>query len=134
MTNGLYLNWAGEIIKMFKVILYEDRQGRSTVKEYIKELEKKAQTSKDGRVRLRKIMEYIAILRQYGTRIGQPMVKHFDGDIWELRPTNDRILFFFWKDDTFVLLHHFVKKTNKTPAREIEQAKRNLKDFIERSK
>jgi phage-related protein len=31
------------------------------------------------------------------------------------------------------LLHHFVKKTNKTPPREIEQAKRNKKDFLERS-
>lgn len=119
---------------MFKVIVYEDRQGRSTIKEYVKKLEKKSQTSKDERVRLRKIMEYIAILRQYGTRIGQPMVKHIHGDIWELRPTNNRIFFFFWKDDIFVLLHHFVKKTNKTPAREIEQAKRNRDDFIERSK
>ncbi len=119
---------------MFKVIMYQDRQGRSTVKEYYKELEKKAQTSKDERVRLKKFIEYIAILRQYGTRIGQPMVKHIDGDIWELRPINNRIFFFYWKDDIFVLLHHFVKKTNKTPAREIEQAKRNLNDFIERTK
>jgi len=119
---------------MFKVIMYQDRQGRSTVKEYHKELEKKAQTRKDERVRLKKFIEYIAILRQYGTRIGQPMVKHIDGDIWELRPINNRIFFFYWKDDIFVLLHHFLKKTNKTPAREIEQAKRNLNDFIERTK
>ena len=32
----------------------------------------------------------------------------------------------------FVLLHHFVKKTQKTPKREIEQAKRELADWIER--
>jgi len=44
----------------------------------------------------------------------------------------DRFFFFCFKGDKFVLLHHFVKKTQKTPAREIEQAKRNLKDFIER--
>ena len=30
-------------------------------------------------------------------------------------------------------LHHFVKKTQKTPKREIEQAKCNWKDFEERS-
>jgi len=29
-----------------------------------------------------------------------------------------------------VLLHHFIKKTQKTPLREIEQAKRNLADFL----
>jgi phage-related protein len=32
----------------------------------------------------------------------------------------------------FVLLHHFMKKTQKTPPREIEQAERELKDFVAR--
>ena len=75
---------------MFKIIFDEDHQGRSDVKEYIKKLERKAQTSKENRIRLKKIMEYIAILQQYGTRIGQPMVKHVEGALWELRPANDR--------------------------------------------
>jgi len=30
-------------------------------------------------------------------------------------------------------LHHFTKKTNKTPPGEIEQAKRNLADYLERN-
>ncbi|MDR2179305.1 MAG: type II toxin-antitoxin system RelE/ParE family toxin [Synergistaceae bacterium] len=34
--------------------------------------------------------------------------------------------------DKFVLLHHFMKKTQKTPPREIEQAKRELDDIKER--
>jgi len=33
----------------------------------------------------------------------------------------------------FILLHHFIKKTQKTPKAEIEQAKRNMRDFLERS-
>lgn len=44
----------------------------------------------------------------------------------------DRILFVAWHDNTFVLLHHFMKKTQKTPIREIEKAKRELADFKER--
>ena len=60
-------------------------------------------------------------------------MKHIEGDIWELRPLKDRIFFFYWKDNTFILLHYFIKKTQKTPQREIEQAKRNLKDFLDRS-
>ncbi|MDR2179944.1 MAG: type II toxin-antitoxin system RelE/ParE family toxin [Synergistaceae bacterium] len=32
----------------------------------------------------------------------------------------------------FVLLHHFIKKTQKTPVKEIDQAKRNLKDFLDK--
>lgn len=37
-----------------------------------------------------------------------------------------------WIDGSFVLLHHFMKKTQKTPKREIEQAKRELADLKER--
>ncbi|MCL1882600.1 MAG: type II toxin-antitoxin system RelE/ParE family toxin [Defluviitaleaceae bacterium] len=55
------------------------------------------------------------------------------GDIWELRPLSHRVLFFYWKDNKFVLFHHFIKKTNKTPPREIEQAKRNMADHKERN-
>lgn len=62
-----------------------------------------------------------------------PYVEHLDGEIWELRPLRNRILFAGWTDGGFVLLHHFLKKTRKTPKREIEQAKRELADFKERS-
>lgn len=53
-------------------------------------------------------------------------------ELWELRPSSDRIFFAYWKDNMFVLLSRFVKKTRKTPLREIERAERNLKDFLER--
>ena len=45
----------------------------------------------------------------------------------------DRILFAGYVEESFVLLHYFVKKSQKTPRREIEQAKRELRDFIERN-
>ena len=64
--------------------------------------------------------------------MGEPYIKHLDGEIWELRPIRDRILFAAWHQGGFVLLHHFMKKTQKTPAREIAQAKQNLADLIER--
>ena len=80
-----------------------------------------------------KIDYYLQVLREYGTRAGEPFVKHIDDDIWELRPLSDRIFFFCWQGNVFIMLHHFVKKTKKTPPQEIEQAKRNMKDFIERS-
>ena len=69
-----------------------------------------------------------------GTFLPESYVKHLDGEIWELRPISDRILFAGWVEGSFVLLHSFVKKTQKTPKREIEQAKRELADFKERSK
>ena len=66
------------------------------------------------------------------TRTGEPYIKHLEDEIWELRPLKDRILFVAWVDGSFVLLHHFVKKTQKTPRREIDKAKRELKDIKER--
>ena len=59
-------------------------------------------------------------------------ISRFLEDIWELRPGRNRVLFFYHKDDTYVLLHHFLKKTQKTPRREIEKAKSERNDWITR--
>jgi len=56
-------------------------------------------------------MSIIEALKKFGTRAGLPYVKHIDGDIWELRPLQDRFFFFYWRDNTFIFLHYFVKKT-----------------------
>ncbi len=117
---------------MYKVYFYKNRSGKEPVKDYIAELA--GRKDKDSRVKLNKIRDYIKALSEYGTQIGEPYVKHLDGDIWELRPLRDRILFVAWNGGSFVLLHHFKKKTQKTPAREIEKAKRELADLNERGR
>jgi phage-related protein len=117
---------------MYKVVFFRDREGRQPVLEHIRELASKR--DKDSRIKANKINDYMQALRNYGTLAGEPYVKHLDGAIWELRPIRDRFLFAAWVDGSFVVLHHFTKATRKTPKREIEQAKRNLKDFAERMK
>ena len=123
----------GEGNRMYEIVFYHSRNGESEIEDYLDELGKKAATSKEARINRTKILSYLTALSQYGTRIGQPVVKHIDGDIWELRPLSNRIFFFYWQDNKFVLLHHFIKKSQKTPPREIEQARLKLKDFLERS-
>lgn len=115
---------------MHKIFFYRDRNGNEPVFEYLKELT--AKTDKNSRINANKINDYIEILRMYGTQAGEPYIKHLDGEIWELRPLRNRILFVAWAGDGYVLLHHFIKKTQKTPAREIETAKRELTDLLER--
>ena len=44
----------------------------------------------------------------------------------------DRILFAEWTGEMFLLISQFVKKTQKTPRREIEKAKRLLEEYRER--
>ena len=115
---------------MYRVYFYRDRNGKEPVADYLRELA--GQKDKSSRIKLNKINDYIEALKQYGTQAGEPYIKHLDGEIWELRPIRDRILFVVWVNGSFVLLHHFMKKTQKTPAREIEQAKRELADLKER--
>jgi len=116
---------------MYKVFYYRDKNGKSQIENYINGLAIKG--GKDSRVKLNKIYEYIKYLSEEGKQAGEPFIKHLGGDIWELRPIRDRILFAAWDGKSFILLHCFVKKTQKTPPREIEQAKRNLDDWKERN-
>lgn len=91
-----------------------------------------ASSGKDARINLRKIGSYITLLDKNGLSIGEPYIKHLKGDIWELRPLRNRILFAALVEGRFVLLHVFLKKTQKTPVTEIEKAERELEDFRRR--
>ena len=115
---------------MYRVYFYCDKHGQRPIADYIAKLALKG--DKDSRIKLKKIQDYMKILRNYGTLVGEPYMKHLEGDIWELRPIRDRIFFVAWHEGSFVLLHHFMKKTVKTPPREIEQARRELADLKER--
>lgn len=117
---------------MHKIRFYKDRNGRQPVKEHLDELKKK--NDKSSRIRLNKANDYIQALAEYGTAIGEPYLKKIDDkyNIWELRPSSDRIFFVAWVNDSYMLLHVFQKKTQKTPEREKAQARREVKDLLER--
>ena len=118
---------------MYEIIFYEDKKGYSDIVSYIKELNRKSKLDKTSRINLNKIIAYFDLLQKMGTRVGVPVTKHLEGEIWELRPLKNRFLYAYYKDNKFVVLHHFVKKTQKTPRRELEIAKRRLIDFMERN-
>jgi phage-related protein len=116
---------------VYTIEYYEDNRGRKPVKEYLDELN--AKEDKNSRINYDKTQQYLAILRSFGTKAGMPYIKHIDGAIWELRPINERIFFIAWINGSFLMLHHFTKKSQKTPPPEIETAKRRLKEQLERS-
>ncbi|WP_286880018.1 type II toxin-antitoxin system RelE/ParE family toxin [Proteiniphilum sp. UBA7639] len=118
--------------EMYQIIFYHTRNGESEILDYLHELKIKAVNSKTARINRKKILDYINALSVYGTRIGQPFVRYIGKDLWELRPLRNRIIFFYWRNNSFVLLHYFIKKTSKTPLKEINQAHSELKDFLER--
>lgn len=106
---------------MYSVKFYKDKNGREPLKEYLQELG--SRTDKNSRINFTKIRDYIKVLSEYGTRAGEPFVKHLSGEIWELRPLRNRIMFFAYDGKQFILLSHFIKKTQKTPRKEIGKLK-----------
>ena len=117
---------------MYEIIFYHARNNTSQVLEFMESLKRK--NGKDARINLEKVHDYIQQLSISGKAIGKPICKHLDGEIWELRPLSNRILFAGLVGEKYILLHQFVKKTQKTPKREIEKAKRELEDYLERTK
>ena len=116
---------------MFDIEFYEDKNGKSEVYEYIRELKKN--NSKENKQKLKKIDLYIDLLSKHGLNLKEPYIKKLDKEIWELRPLRDRILFVSWCNNKFVLLSVFMKKTQKTPRTEIEKAIRLYEDYKNRS-
>lgn len=64
---------------------------------------------------------------QFGWPIGMQVVRKMEADLWEVRTdlknTIARALFTL-SGNTMVLLHGFIKKSDKTPASDLATAKR----------
>ena len=117
---------------MFKIEFYSTADGTSELWDFLDDHQRKSAKNKDARIQHKQIVMYIQLLEDHGTQLGENITKHLEDDIWELRPGNNRVLYFYHKDDTYVLLHHFRKKTQKTPRREIIKAKAERDDWLSR--
>lgn len=113
---------------MFEVDYYEDEGGRKPAKEFIDALDVKMRAKVFGRLEL---------LEEHGSRLGMPFARHLEDGIYELRTVQGsnitRILYFFVVGERVILTHGFVKKTQKTPPREIGRAKRMRDDWRHRN-
>ena len=81
-----------------------------------------------------KIWRYIALLEEHGPNLLRPYADYVRDKIRELRISiqagNVRIFYFFFLENNIILLHVFKKKTHELPEKEIEQANKNMEDFI----
>lgn len=78
----------------------------------------------DQKARFLRIGELIEALGL--EHVGEPHVKHIDGALWEMRLTGrdgiSRALYVVARPKRIVVVRVFIKKTQKTPRREIELA------------
>lgn len=117
---------------MYRIEFYEQEDGKSELWEFLEEMRIKSDFSKDARIQYKQMVLYIQLLSEKGTRMPDNITKHIEDGIWELRPGSNRVFYFFFEKDTFVLLHHFRKKSQKTPKREIDRAKSEREHYLQR--
>ena len=79
------------------------------------------------------------LLEQYGIAVREPYVKAIKGKkkLFEMRIKDKsnihRIIYFVYTGKTFILLHGFTKKTQRTPAKDIRIAETRMKDYLTRT-
>ena len=79
-----------------------------------------------------KVLRTIDLLEKFGHQLGLPHSKKIRGNIFELRIRGQqevRIFYTFQKKEA-VLLHGFIKKSQKIPKQEINQAIKKMCDLI----
>lgn len=113
----------------YKVIFYTNDRGKSPIIEYIDGLSKLDRA---------KILKFIDILRERKGALDEPYSKHIRGKIRELRidfaGNKHRIFYFTFINKKIIMLHAFLKKTKKTPEREIQKAETNYLNVINNKK
>ena len=122
--DGKYLFWYGQQIDMLKRLpaqFYRTGGGREPVREWLQGLD-----AADRKI----IGEDIKDV-EFSWPIGMPVVRSLGEGIWEVRSSLSggriaRVLFCI-ETDCMVLLHGFMKKTQKTPPQEIHLAIKRMK-------
>ena len=115
----------------WQVEYYKKENGKIPVFEYLLTLNAKMRA---------KAFSEIELLEKHGANLREPYAKPIKGekykDLFELRVkfSSDisRIFYFTFKNNTFVLLHGYTKKTDKTPKSELDKALRYKEDYERR--
>jgi phage-related protein len=114
-------------IMEWTVDFYKDASGEEPVRVFMDSL------SLTVRAKITRVIEKLV---EYGVLLKEPFTKQIKGKIRELRVKdaqgNIRILYFTYTGRRFILLHGFIKKTDKTPERDIETAEKRMYDYIKR--
>ncbi len=104
-----------------RLIYYRTSRGDEPVRDYIRELPDHEQTTADS---------LFSELAQKGY-LPPPFARKLKGveKLWELRPGRHRVIYFYYRGNTAVLLHAFKKQSQKTPEKDIEVALSRMNTF-----
>lgn len=114
----------------WEIVFYVAPDGRCPVEEFIAGLPERVQA---------RFAHVLELLQTYGLQVGEPFVKSIHGvrKLAEIRvrvsSDSYRIFFFTYTGRKMILLHGFVKKSQKTPPREIRIAQQRMQDYLNRT-
>lgn len=113
----------------WKIEYYKTKSDKSHVKEFLDNLETHTGA---------KVFATLDLLKEFGINLGMPHSKKVLGtSLWELRVLgNDNVRIFYIAKigKTFLLLHGFLKKKQKTDKKEIKIASDRLAEYESRNK
>jgi phage-related protein len=105
--------------KICQVVFYRSASGREPVRQWLKQIDKGNR---------KRIGEDLYTL-QLGWPLGMPLARKIEANFWEQRSNIDngiaRIMF-TEKKGRLILLHGFIKKSQKLPASDLKLARRRL--------
>lgn len=108
--------------RTLNAVFFKTEQGNEPVREWLRLLTKAE----------RKVIGEDVLKVQYCWPIGRPLVGSLGDGLWEVRSRMEeriaRVLFCV-DGSTMILLHGFVKKTQKTPKPELALAKKRLRQL-----
>jgi len=105
---------------------YTRLNGTSPINEFVDALSDKTRV---------KTIETFGLLQDYGLEAGMPHVKPLSGmrGAWEVRVKSNKNIYrypFIIDGGTAIILHAFVKKTQKTPEKELKMIKKRAKEML----
>jgi phage-related protein len=111
-------------MKKVPAAFYQSPNGTEPVREWLKDLP----------VEDRRAVGLDIATAEYGWPVGMPLCKSLGAGLWEIRTKlpSHRIarVLFCTAGGRLVLLHGFIKKTQKTPTDDLALAKKRMKEIV----
>ncbi len=113
---------------LLSVTFFKTQSGNEPVRDWLRGLE----------TDYKKVIGEDIKLIQFRWPLGMPLVRKMEADLWEARSNlpqgNISRVFFTVSGSQMILLHGFIKKSQKTPKKEIEQARRRKNEWFKEVK
>ena len=112
-----------------QVLFYQTASGRIPVREALLELPREDSAF---------AYELLKEIEETGFQASRVVFRQIKSKLWEIKMNlpgtgGYRIFYFTVRADTLLLLHSYVKKSQKSPQRHIETAEQRMRDAMKRS-